>query len=66
MKVSIEPRKFQPVTIVFETQDELDQIQSILYLIGNNVINYSPQHINAARNMYKHLEQKLIDERTPS
>ena len=66
MQIKIADPQFQPVTIVLETQDELDQFQSILHAVSNNVIHYRPQIMNAARIMREQLHQRLVDERTTS
>ncbi len=55
MKITIEEPQFRPVTIVLETQDELDQLEKILYTLKNNVINYNPQVMSAAREFDKQL-----------
>lgn len=65
MKVIVSEPEYRQVTIVLENRDQLDQLISILSLVSNNVIHYKPAHINAARNMFRILQQKLIDEGIP-
>lgn len=62
MKITVAEPAFRPVTIVLETQDELDQLEKILYTLKNNVINYNPQVIRAATEFDKHLSIATMGE----
>jgi len=64
MRITVANAEYRPVTIVLETQDQLDQFMWILENVANNVINHPAQIINVARNMKNHLTQVLIDSQT--
>lgn len=61
MKITVAKPEYRPVTIVLETQDQLDQFMWIIENVANNQINHHAQVINVAKNIRSHLKQKLLD-----
>ena len=55
MIVTIAEPQYRPVTIVLETQDELDKIVAIVAAVAQNKINHTPALIRAADDMAKDL-----------
>lgn len=51
MKISQAPAEFRPVSIEFETQDELEKFLAIVSAVAENRINHTPQTIRAAVDM---------------
>jgi len=62
MNITVGKPQFRPVTIVIETQDELDQLEKILYTLKNNVINYNPQVIRAAAKFHEQLSIATMED----
>ena len=55
MIVTIAEPQYRPVTIVLETQDELDKMVAIVAAVAQNKINHTPVLIRAAADMIKDL-----------
>ena len=55
MIVTIAEPQYRPVTIVLETQDELDKMVAIVAAVAQNKINHTHALIRAADDMAKDL-----------
>jgi hypothetical protein len=53
MRVWKDQAVFQPITIVIESQDELDQMEFLFASVAENKINHIPQLVTVARQMVK-------------
>jgi hypothetical protein len=59
MEVSIAPASFRPVTIVLDTQDEVDKLIAVLSGVAENRINHTPPVIRAAIDLRADLVRAL-------
>lgn len=55
MEISIAPIPFRPVTIVLESQDEVDKLIAIISGVAENRINHTPPVIRAAIDLVRKL-----------
>lgn len=61
MQIDIAPASFRPVSVTFETQDELDQFRAVLAAVAENRINHAPQVIAAAKTLAREINAELGD-----
>lgn len=55
MKVTIAPLPFRPITIVLDSQDEVDRLIAVLSGVAENRINHTSPVIRAAIDLRAHI-----------
>ena len=60
--MKIKQAVFRPVTIYFETKDELDMLMAIIRYVADNRIYYPAQHVQVAKGMLAGLNNLEIDD----
>ena len=62
MKIRQAPAQFRPVTVTFETKDEMDMPIAVPRNVADNRINYPAQHMQAAKMLLAQLNSLEIDD----
>ena len=62
MKIKQAPALYRPITITFETKDEIDMVMAVIRCVADNRINYPAQHIQVAKHILSELSDLEVDD----
>ena len=62
MRISLAEPAFREVTIVLETQDELDQFIAIFSTVANNKIHHGVHVVQAAKDLHQTILKQVYPE----